>query len=92
MQARLLVLTQSLYVGIPDLQGTGSGPRAHLERDYEPAGGANSSKPHSVILNFLLGSWSDSYLSKSLAAQGPKKNLLKNILLIVAPWEALPEV
>jgi hypothetical protein len=35
------VLTWSLYAGVPGLQGTGSGPYAHLERGFEPAGGAN---------------------------------------------------
>jgi hypothetical protein len=49
------------------VQGTDSGPR---ERGNESAGGANSSMPRSVILNFLLGSGSDSYLSRSLAVQG----------------------
>jgi hypothetical protein len=44
-----------LYVGVPDLQGTDSGPQAHLGRGNEPAGGTNYSTPRSVI-NFLLGS------------------------------------
>jgi hypothetical protein len=38
------------------LQGTDNGPRVHLGRGCEPTGGAKSSVPHSVILNFLLGS------------------------------------
>jgi hypothetical protein len=50
------VLTWSLYVGVPGPQGTNSGHRAHLGRGCEPADGANSSAPRSVILNFLLGS------------------------------------
>jgi hypothetical protein len=53
MHALLLVLTESLYVGVPGLQGTDSGPRAHLGRGYEPADGANSSTCSSVILNFF---------------------------------------
>jgi hypothetical protein len=44
-----------LVCGVPGLQGTDSGPLAHLGRGYEPAGGANSSVSRSVILNFLLG-------------------------------------
>jgi hypothetical protein len=63
-------------------------PQAHLRRGYEPTGGANFLVSRSVILNFLLGS----YLSRSLAAQGPRKISLKNVLLIVTPWEALLEV
>jgi hypothetical protein len=31
--------------GVPGLQGTDSGPRAHLRRGYEPTGGANVSFP-----------------------------------------------
>jgi hypothetical protein len=42
--------------GVPDLQGTDSGPRAHLGRGCERVGGANFSAPRSVILIFLLGS------------------------------------
>jgi hypothetical protein len=34
-----------LYAGVPDLQGADRGPRAHLRRAYEPAGGANFSAP-----------------------------------------------
>jgi hypothetical protein len=59
----------SLYVGVPGLQDTDSGTRAHLGRGYEPIGGANSLTPHSVIFNFYFGN----YLFRSLAAQGPKK-------------------
>jgi hypothetical protein len=50
------VLTWNLYTGVPGLQGTDSGPRAHLGRGCEPAGGANFSAPCSAILIFLLGS------------------------------------
>jgi hypothetical protein len=49
---------------VPDPQGINSGPRAHLKRGNEPAGGATISPPHVAILNFYLGS----YLYKSLAA------------------------
>jgi hypothetical protein len=35
------VWTWSLYAGVSDLQGTDSGPRAHLGRGCEPAGGAS---------------------------------------------------
>jgi hypothetical protein len=52
--------------GVLGQQSTDSGPRAQLRRGNEPTGGANSSAPCSVILNFSLGS----YLSSSLAAQG----------------------
>jgi hypothetical protein len=69
------------------MQGTDSGPRAHLGRGSEPIGGANSSTPSSITLNFFACS----YLSSSLAAQGAEFFLLKNVLLIVAAWEALPE-
>jgi hypothetical protein len=35
------VLTQSLYTGVPSLQGIDSGIRAHLGRGCKPAGGAS---------------------------------------------------
>jgi hypothetical protein len=50
------VLTWSLYAEVPGLQGTDSGPRAHLRRGCKPAGGVNSSVPRLVTLNCLLGS------------------------------------
>jgi hypothetical protein len=40
--------------GVPGLQVTDRGPRAHLGRGCEPAGGANSSVPRSIILTFYL--------------------------------------
>jgi hypothetical protein len=46
------VLTWNLYAGVPGLQGTDSGPRGHLRRGSEPAGGANFLAPRSVILIF----------------------------------------
>jgi hypothetical protein len=45
-----------LVCGVPSLQGADRGPRVHLGRGCEPAGGANFSPPRSVILIFLLGS------------------------------------
>jgi hypothetical protein len=56
LHASPFVLTWNLYAGVPGLQGTDSGPRAHLGRGCEPAGGANFLAPRSVILIFLLGS------------------------------------
>jgi hypothetical protein len=56
------------------MQGIDSGPWADVGRGYEPAGGANSSVPYSVMFNFLLCSSSNSDLSRSLGAQGPKKS------------------
>jgi hypothetical protein len=53
-----------------------------------PQMGLLSHHPHVAIMNFYLSS----YLSRSLKAQGPKKISLKNILLIMAPREALLEV
>jgi hypothetical protein len=73
---------------VPGLQGIDSGPQAHLGRGNKPKGGATILPPHVAILNFYLGS----YLSRSLAVQAPKKFSLKNVLLIVVPWEALLEV
>jgi hypothetical protein len=35
------ILTWSLYAGVPGLQGTDSGPRAHPGRGHEPVGGAS---------------------------------------------------
>jgi hypothetical protein len=45
-------LDLELVCGVPDLQGANRGPRAHLGRGYEPAGGANFSTPRSIILSF----------------------------------------
>jgi hypothetical protein len=82
-------LDLKLVCGVPGLQGTDRGPRAHLGRGSEPTGGANSSVPHRVILNLLL----DNYLSRSLAAQGPEKNLLlKKYPAHRGPLEALLEI
>jgi hypothetical protein len=41
LEVGAVVLTRSLYVGVPGPQGTDSGPWAHLERGCEPTGGAN---------------------------------------------------
>jgi hypothetical protein len=50
---------------------------------HEPIGGANSSAPHRVTLTLLL----DNYLSRSFSSARTQKNLLlKNVLLIEAPW------
>jgi hypothetical protein len=81
-------LDSSLYAGVPGPQGTDSGPQAHLRRSNEIAGGANISFPRLAFLRFYF----DNYLSRSLAGQGLKKFSGKNILLIVAPSEALSEV
>jgi hypothetical protein len=56
LHASPFVLTWNLYAGVPGLQGADSGPRPHLGRGCEPAGGANFSAPRSIILIFLLGS------------------------------------
>jgi hypothetical protein len=77
----LLVLSLSLYTEVPGQQGTDSGPRTHLGKGNKPIGGATISLPRMAILNF----YPSSYLSRSLATQGPKKFSLKNILLIVPP-------
>jgi hypothetical protein len=52
----LSYLGLKLVCGVPGLQGTDSGSRPHLERGCKPVGGANSSTPLLVILNFLLDS------------------------------------
>jgi hypothetical protein len=52
MHVLLLVLTYSLYVGVPNIQGADRGHRAHLGRGCEPTGGVNFSTPRSVILSF----------------------------------------
>jgi hypothetical protein len=41
-------LTWSLYTGVPDSQGTDSGPWAHPRRGCEPVGGANILSPRSL--------------------------------------------
>jgi hypothetical protein len=46
------VLTRSLYMGVPGLQGIDSGPRAHPERGCEPAGGA-SILSRATLLSFV---------------------------------------
>jgi hypothetical protein len=62
--------------GVPGLQGTDRGPQAYLGRGNEPTGGATISPPCVAILNFYLGS----YLSRSLAVQGPKNFFTENHL------------
>jgi hypothetical protein len=64
-----LVLDSSLYAGVPDLQGTDSGPLAHLGSGNKTIGRANIYFPRLAFLRFYF----DNYLSSSLAAQGPKK-------------------
>jgi hypothetical protein len=55
-----LCLVSKLYMGIPDLQGTDSGPRTYLGGGSEPIGGANIFFPHTTFLKFHLGYWSGS--------------------------------
>jgi hypothetical protein len=71
--------------GVPDLQGTNSDSRAHFGRGNEPAGGATISPPCTAILNFYLGS----YLSRSLAAQGPQKNFTEKRLAHSGPLRGI---
>jgi hypothetical protein len=61
----LLVLDLSLYARVNYLQGTDSGPQAHLRRGNEPVGGA--------IISYLLLVVVE--LSESLVVQGPEKKL-----------------
>jgi hypothetical protein len=65
------VLTWNLYAGVPGLQGTDSGPQAHLGRGCEPAGGAKFSVPRSVILIFLLGSRRYAHHQRENVDDGP---------------------
>jgi hypothetical protein len=51
MHALLLVLTKSLYAGVPGFQGADRGPRAHLRRCCEPVGGTNFLAPRLIILS-----------------------------------------
>jgi hypothetical protein len=55
-----LYLDLKLVRGVPDLQGTNSGPRAHLRGGSEFAGGANIFFPRVAFLKFHLGGWSGS--------------------------------
>jgi hypothetical protein len=61
-----------LIYGVPDLQGTDRGHRAHLQRGSRPVAGANCSAPHRVTLTLLF----DSYLSMSFSSTMIQKNLL----------------
>jgi hypothetical protein len=45
----------SLYAGVPGPQGTDSGPRAHLRRGCEPAGGANILSPRGLSESLCVG-------------------------------------
>jgi hypothetical protein len=95
----LLVLTYSLYVGVPGLQGADRGPWAHLRRRYEPASG-DFSTPHSVILIFLLGSRRrthhqreniDGGPSRGAGAEGPGAPTINVKMSTVSPRE-VPEL
>jgi hypothetical protein len=71
LHASPFVLTWNLYTGVPGLEGADSGPRAHLGRGCEPAGGANFSAPRSVILIFLLGSQRRAHHQRENVDGGP---------------------
>jgi hypothetical protein len=55
LHASSFVLTWNLYAGVPGLQGTDSGPRAHLGRGSEPTGGGNISFPALLFGTLYLG-------------------------------------
>jgi hypothetical protein len=48
------VLTWNLYAGVPGLQGTDSGPRAHLKRGSEPVVGPTSLFPRCFLELYIL--------------------------------------
>jgi hypothetical protein len=50
-----IVLTWSLYVGVPGPQGTDSGSRAHPGRGREPVGGANILSPGNLSESLCVG-------------------------------------
>jgi hypothetical protein len=50
-----IVLTWSLYEGVPGPQGTDSGPWAHPGRGYKPAGGTNILSPRSLSKSLCVG-------------------------------------
>jgi hypothetical protein len=50
LHALLLTVVWILYAGVPGLQGTDSGPWAHLRRGREPAGGAKIFFPCAILL------------------------------------------
>jgi hypothetical protein len=71
LHASPFALTWNLYAEVPDLQSTDSGPRAHLERGCEPAGGANFSALRSIILIFLLCSRRRTHHQRENVVGGP---------------------
>jgi hypothetical protein len=54
-EAGAIVLTWSLYAGVPGPQGTDSGPQAHPGRGCEPTGGANILSPRSLSESLCVG-------------------------------------
>jgi hypothetical protein len=50
-----IVLTWSLYEGVPGPQATDSGPWAHPGRGYKPAGGTNILSPRSLSKSLCVG-------------------------------------
>jgi hypothetical protein len=74
MDARTaLCLDLELICGVPDLQGADKGPRAHLGRGCEPAGGANFLTTRSVILSFYSVVDDASTISVKMSTAEPRE-------------------
>jgi hypothetical protein len=67
-------------VEVPDLQGTDSGPRAHLGRGSEPPGRAIILSSRPTILNFYLSSRSD---SRELQSGEARADVFPELLVVV---------
>jgi hypothetical protein len=73
------ILTWNLYTGVPGLQGTDSGPWAHLERGSEPVVGPTSLFPRCFLelsilvfeagVRFYLWTRGDPGLARDAAAR-----------------------
>jgi hypothetical protein len=73
MHALQFVLTFGLYVGVPGLQGTDSGPRVHLGRGNEPADVGPTLQHSTRLSTFCLAVEAIAFIFMSLAVQGLKK-------------------
>jgi hypothetical protein len=83
------VLTWSLYAGVPDLQGTDSGPRAHLGRVSEPVVGPTSLFPRCFFGTLHLGIRSgSSVLPVDAWRPGTRAMLRRAKRLLISPRTA----
>jgi hypothetical protein len=66
-------LNLELVCGVPSLQGADRGPRAHLGRGCEPAGGTNFSAPTQLSLSFYSAVDNAPNINVKMSMAGPRE-------------------